>query len=381
MLEGSVRKAGNTIRVTAQLVRADNGYHLWSETYDRDLKDVFKVQDEIAGAVVTALKLRLAPAQQSSSHRTANTEAYNQYLLGRQFLDRTGIDDTRRAIAAFRRAVELDPGYAAAYAGLAAAEMSNDQAGDAGRWEVSIAAANKAVMLAPDQADGYAARGNLRYGFNRDWSAAQKDFETALAIDPGNSSVHRQYAGLLLTLDRLPEAIAAARKATELDPLSSAAWGMLAHVLLANSQFVDAHEALRRSLEIQPDAVYPLNDLATIQLLEGKAADALATFRQLRDDIDLRLAGIAIAEYTLGHARESQQALDELIAKGAQHGAYQIAEVYAWRGEKDQAFEWLQRAYQQHDGGLSDIKIDAMLNTVRGDGRYAAVLAKLNLPQ
>jgi TolB-like protein len=154
VLEGSVRKSANTVRVTAQLIRADNGYHLWSETYDRELKDVFKVQDEIAGAVVTALKLKLERGQQvSSSHQTSIPEAYNQYLLGRQFFERFNSDGFRRAVDAYRKAVALDPHYAAAYAELALAELFVSDGTDAAANQRALAAADKAVALAPDEAD------------------------------------------------------------------------------------------------------------------------------------------------------------------------------------------------------------------------------------
>ena len=384
VLEGSVRKAGNTIRVTAQLIRADNGYHLWSETYDRDLKDVFKVQDEIAGAVVAALKLKLAPGQQApSAHRTSSTEAYNQYLLGRQVVDRTDMEGFRRATAAFRKAIELDPGFAAAYAELASAEFYvADESGDEAGQARAVAAADKAIALAPQQADGYATRGFLRFNMTgqQDWTGAQADFEKALALDPGNSAVQRRYGLLLGSLGRLSQAIATAKKATELDPLSSTAWTTLGGLLTANRQFAVAGEAIGRALEIQPGSVYGLNDLVTLQLLESKPDEALATSRKITDPV-FRLAGISMAEHSLGHARESQQALEQLIADDAQDAAYQVAEVYAWRGEKDKAFEWLERAYQQHDGGLSVIKHDLDLASLRSDARYAAMLRKLQLPE
>jgi TolB-like protein/DNA-binding winged helix-turn-helix (wHTH) protein/Tfp pilus assembly protein PilF len=382
VLEGSVRRDGNTIRVTAQLVRADNGYHLWSESYDRELKDIFQVQDEIAGAVVTALKLKLAPGQLAlNSHRTSSTEAYNQYLLGRQFDDRPDLEGFRHAVGAYRKAIQLDPNYAAAYAGLAIAQSYvADQIGDAAGWQQAAAAADKAVILAPDDAYGYAARGFLRSIASWDWSGAQADFEMALALDPSDSTLQRRYGGLLASLGRLPEAIAATHRAIELDPLSSSAWQNLTNYLMANRQFAAAHEANRRALEIQPESIYALNDLGTLQLLEGNRVEALATFHRVGVE-GLSLSGIAMAEHALGHAQESQQARDKLVAKDAQDAAYQIAEVCAWRGEKDAAFDWLERAYKQHDGGLSDIKNDLLLAPLHGDPRFAAMLMKMRLPK
>jgi serine/threonine-protein kinase len=382
VLEGSVRKAGNTIRVTAQLIRADNGYHLWSETYERDLKDVFRVQDEIAGAVVSALKVKLAPGHVLSSARTSNTEAHNQYLLGRQFFDRGNADDFRRAAAAFRKAVELDPHYVAAYAWLAAMEFQvGEDAGDAAGRQRALALAEKTVSLAPDQAAGYAVRGYLRLKVSWDWTGAEADLKRGLALDSGDSALQDNYSLLLRAFGRFPEAIAAAKKATELDPLSSDAWATLGGHLLENRQFEAAHEALRRALEIQPESGQTLNLFGELQLLEGNATEALATYRQIGDYEGFRLSGVSMAEHTLGHATDSQQALDELIAKDAQVFAYQVAEVYAWRGEKDKAFEWLEQAYKSRTTDLVYVKDDPLLASLRSDPRYKAFLRKMKLPE
>lgn len=381
VLEGSVRKSGNTMRVTVQLIRADNGFHLWSHTYDRDLSDIFKVQDEIAAAVVEALKVKLAPTPLVSSHRTANTEAYIQFLIGRQFFNRGTLDGFRRSVEAYRKAVTLDPGYAAAYARLALSEAYlADDTGDAAGMERSKAAAEKAVTLAPDEADGYAARADLRASFIWDWTGAEADLAKALAIDPSDSEVQHRYAFLLANLGRLPEAIAAQRKAIELDPLSSHAWENLGRYRMFNKDFAGAHEAMRRALEIQPDSPFGLHHLGALQLLEGNAAQALATFYKV-DDEAFRLYGISMAEYSLGHATESRRALDELTAKHEQEAAYQIAEAHAWRGETDEAFDWLGRAYRQRDGGLSDIKVNLLVASLRGDPRFQALVQKMNLPQ
>jgi len=385
VLEGSVRKSGETLRITAQLIRTADSSHLWSETYDRKLTDVFKVQDEIASAVVAQLKVKLLPAQQvTNPHRTANTEAYNQYLLGNQYYSRNSRDGDRLAVAAYKKAVELDPEFAAAYAGLGVAEMYASDYADsleenAAAKQRAQANIDKAIALAPDLADGHAARGWQRATLLRDFSGSQEDFEKALALEPGNALVLRRYGLLQNNLGRAAQAIAAYRRAIELDPLSSSAWSNLASAyFLDPSQFRQAREALDRSLAINPESSFALAGLATLELLEGHAQDALSVSGRAGEVF--RQWGVAMAQHTLGNAGESQRALDELIAKYAHDSAFQIAEVYAWRGEADKAFEWLERAYVQHDGGLAFIKPDPLFRGLHTDPRYAAMLKKLGLP-
>jgi TolB-like protein/Tfp pilus assembly protein PilF len=385
VLEGSVRKSGDTLRITAQLIRTADSSHLWSETYDRQLTDVFKVQDEIAGAVVAQLKVKLLPTQLvTNPHRTLSTEAYNQYLLGNQFFNRNAAEGYRLAVTAYEKAVALDPGYAAAYAALASAEnLAADYAAtaveNAAARQRAEAATNKSIALAPDLADGYAARGWLRSSITWDWSDAQADFEKALALEPGNATIQRRYGLLLGSLGRMNEAIAATRKAIELDPLSSAAWSNLGSMYLTDpNRFPEAREALDRALAINPESSFANFNLATLELLEGHAQEALGVSRRAGEVFSQ--TGIAMTEHALGHARESQLALDELIAKYAHDSAYQIAEVYAWRSEPDKSFEWLERAYEQHDGGLSVIKADPLLKSLWTDARFAAMVKKLGLP-
>jgi tetratricopeptide (TPR) repeat protein len=367
--------------VTAQLIRMDNGYHMWSQTYDRNVKDIFKVQDEIATAVVEALKAQLLPVQQAASaHRTASTEAYNEYLLGRQFYNQRGEEGFRRALIAFRKAIALDPGFASAYAGLAMSEaLLADSTGDAVIGQQAGAHAESAVMLAPDLADSYAARGFVRYYRGWDWSGAEADFNKALALDPSDATVQVRYGGLLVALGRLEGAIAATKKATALDPLSTLAWVRLSRYYIATRQFAAAHDAIRRSLEIQPEYAAAQSALGTLLLLEGKAAEALVASRQISTESS-RLSGIAIAEHTLGHNEESQRALDELIEKHSRDSAFLIAQTNAWRGDKEQAFAWLERAYERHDSQFFNLKSEPRFASLLGDPRYHALLRKLNLP-
>jgi TolB-like protein len=380
VLEGSVRKSGTRLRVTAQLIRADTDLHIWSMTYDRDVRDIFKVQDELAAAVVEALKSKLLPSQQlESGHRTDSSEAYDQYLLGKQYLNRSAVGDYRLAVAAYQKAVALDGNFAAAYAGLAEAEarLAGTETGEWAAEQRALEAADRAVALAPDAADGYAVRGSLRSDYFWDWGGARADFEKALAHDAGNGTVQRKYSGLLEDLGLLPEALIAARKATDADPLSGAAWNNLGSILTDDRQFAAAREAVLRAQQVNPESFWPPYHLATIELLDGHPEKALTIAQTMRTPALIT----AMAAYTLGRGDEAQQALNELLSRQPQIFAYQIAQIYAWRGETDSAFKWLDRGYAQHDPGLSYVKTDPFLSKVRADRRYTTLLRKMNLPE
>ncbi len=387
LLEGSVRRAGDQVRITTQLISAADGYHLWSETYDRKLTDVFAVQDEIAQAVVDALKLQLLPGQSptSKAHRTSNPEAYNQYLLGRQLLNLSTRDGFVRAAHAFDKALALEPDFAPAVAGLAiatywVADSADTAAEIADGQRRAVALAQRAVALDSDLTEAYVARGFIRSAVQFNWAGADADFKRALTLSAESATAHLEYArNVLRSLGRLREAIAETRKAADLDPLNARAFGTLGSLLLASGDLQGMREALGRSLEISPDQAFAGAWLGVGLLIDGKPAEALAAFRKSTAPY-FRLSGEASAQHSLGHAAESQRALDELVAKYGHSAAYQIAGVYAWRGEKDRAFAWLERAFAQHDGGLSLIKIDPFLRDLRSDARYTALLRKMNLP-
>jgi TolB-like protein/Tfp pilus assembly protein PilF len=380
VLEGSVRKSGNTLRITTQLIRTSDSTHLWSQTYDRELTDVFKVQDEIAAAVVDALKVKLLPGQDmANAHRSANAEAYNQYLLGNDFNARENPEGWRRAIAAYQKALALDPGFAAAQGGLASARARlADSLGDEAMKDLSLAEADKTIALAPRLADGYLYRATARLSFKHDWAGAQADYEQARALDPRSQVVQAGYARLMIARGQLPEAIALLRKAIELDPLAAGDWGQLGRMLNAAGDFAAARKALDRSLEINPESNVSLFHRGMNDLLQHRPREAMEFFRRAQSGYGG--AGRAMAEYSLGNAKASQQELDAEIANFAQGAAYQIAQVYAWRGETDKAFEWLERAYAQNDGGLSFIKADPLMAPLKDDPRFAAFLKKLGLP-
>jgi serine/threonine protein kinase/tetratricopeptide (TPR) repeat protein len=380
ILEGSVRKAGNTVRVTAQLIRADSGAHLWSQTFDRDVGDIFKVQDDIAAAVVAALKLKLLPGQVENLDRSDNREAYNQFLFGKQFANRGDLEGFRHAIAALRKATEFDPGYAAAYAALSlnesrAAMALNKSEG----FERALVAAEKAIALAPRFSQGYDARSMVRL-MRLDFGGALTDVEKALSLAPGDAAVQRHNGVMLRTLGRQLAARAALEKAIEIDPLDSASWTELGQHLTADHDFTAARRAFEQSLAISPTSDDIHVQLGYLDLLEGRIDDAQAEFGRTSGSFYGQW-GVVLVEHSRGHESRSQHALDALIARHTEDAPYQIAEAYAWGAKNDKAFDWLERAYRQRDYNLSWITCDPFLTRLRDDPRYGAMLRKLKVSE
>jgi serine/threonine-protein kinase len=385
VLEGSVRKAGTRLRITAQLVKTADGFHLWSQTFDRELADVFAVQDEISAAVVAALRVKLLPGKGTTARGvTTVKEAHDHYLLGRDLIRTVDEGRNRRALAEFERAVALDPNYALAWAGIANSLRnlegfsSNGQSNQA-RRQRALEAAERAVTLGPELPDGYVARARIRRGFLLDWAGARADLERARLLGPSDAFVAWASGQLLMTWGELPAAVAELKRAVELDPLSPQAWTTLGQVQLSAGDHRGGRVSLARALEIAPPGDEPRYYLFASLLVTGQAAEALAA-AEVAKATWIRNLGVAMAQHDLGHARESRAALERLIAENAEDAAYQVADGYAWRGEKEKAFEWLERARVQADTGLGWIKVDPLLAKLRGDPRFPALLQKLKLP-
>ncbi len=407
ILEGSVRKSGSKIRITAQIIKAADGFHLWSKTFDRELTDIFAVQDEIAHAVVEALQVRLLPGRAPSvrERQTSSPEAYEQYLRGVELLSRYGFAETPRAQAAFEKAIALDSGYGLAWSELSMAlALLSDWASDAERPSLerrALAAADKGVELAPDLADSWARRAILRMQIQWDWAAARADIDRALILNPRDVTANEAQARLLAVRGQLAEAIVAGRRVVELDRLNVAGWLRLHTFYVGNGQAELARGALERAEAIAPASFNVLWARAYVDLGEGRPASALAISRRLEvegaqelgqdgEATPLQAAWLVIAaraRHALGQAAESQRALETLTAKYGEFAAYQVAEIYAIRGEKDQAFEWLERAWRQRDGGLvavlpwvSPVKWNPAFRDLRPERRYAELVLKMNLP-
>ncbi|MBS0376801.1 MAG: TIR domain-containing protein [Proteobacteria bacterium] len=382
LLEGSVRKSGPHLRVTTQLIRTDTGDHVWSETYDRELKDVFQVQDEIAAAVVAALKLKLNASGEpgAAAHGTAVPEAYEQLLLGRQLMIRGSAASSAAARAAFDEAIRLDPRYAVAYAYRASNEVTIASAtDDAESYREAAASAARALALDPALPEAFVARARYRL-YTLDFAGARADADHVLALAPGDSRVVTVVADVQTAHGEIAAAIDTLHRAAKFDPLNRAAWSHLGNVLIAAGDRTGARRALERALALSPESEDALTGMANLNFLEGHPELAAKYINVSTRDPSFRHMQEAVLEDQRGHHEAAEAARQALVDCCARYAAYQVASVYAWRGDNERALDWLERARRQRDSGLSSLKADVPFNGLRAEPRYAALLAALKLP-
>lgn len=371
LLEGSVRRTAAGLHITMRLTNAASGFQLWAQDYDRQPDDAFALKSEIAAAVAHALHPVAAQAAVSSA-RPPRPEAYTQLLRARQFS--VGVSDaqSQKRVAAVRQAIALDPSYAPAHADLAMdIYMSSFDTGE------SMAEANRAIALDPSFPGGYYVRGLQRFEIAWDWDGAREDLDRALSVSPDKSQFLTVKARLLTALGQFDAAEILARRATASDPLNAWSWLQLGHLEMVNSQWADARIALDRAMVVRPG-------LGEAEFLRGE----LELLQGHRDAARGRFAGITAQPYPLlgkvlveVSGAEADSAVAELIQKYTSTAAYQIAEAYAWRHDTDHAFEWLDRAFVQHDGSLAYIKADPLMRGLRDDPRYGRLLVRLGLPR
>jgi len=397
ILEGSVRKAANRVRISVQLVKTSDSASLWSETYDRTLEDIFAVQDDIARSVVKELRRTLlgeeadsqasdearADVARAAKGRATDPEAHRLYLLARHLLDRLNREDTAKGIEYLRQALERDPEFALAWLALSRANANEAGFGWApveegyGRARET---AERALSLEPDLAEAHSAVGWLRMYYDQDLRGAQASFARALELAPGNAGVLRGAGVLAGNRGRLDEAVGLYRRALEQDPLSASGYHNLGVALQTADRFAEAEAALRKTLELSPQRVATRSYLSMTLFAQGRSEEALAEARREPEE-QFRLWALAILHHSLGHPAESEAALQELIEKHAAEAAVQIAQVYAARGEVDPAFQWLERAHVQRDGGLIELKVSSILRSLHGDPRWGALLTKMGFDE
>ncbi len=382
LLEGTVRRQGERVRIVAELINAADGQELWSQTYERELTDIFAVQSGIAQSVADSLKVKLMSGSAGSAikHHVPSFETYDHVLQGTQLLARGDSQGFIAAAASLRQAVTLDPDYAEAWSRLAMAESfavedNPDATAVALGRRRAMAAAERAVALDPELGDAYAARGYLRGSNDWNWNGAEADLIKAVGLDPGDGRNQLRLGYLLSTLNRLSEASAALGKCVDHDPLFPPCWYWLGRLKAAQGNYEGARQTMKRVLAIDSEYKAASFYLGILSLLQGDPAAAREVFVKME-----KPAGVALAEHDLGHAEQSKSVLDQFIAKHAMDSAYQIATVYAWSGDRDLAFVWLERAIKQHEDGVANLTYDPLLHGLRGDPRFAELCRKVGLP-
>ena len=399
LVEGSVRRAGNSVRIAARLSRVDTGEELWSENYTRDLQDVFAVQTELAQTIVAQLRGRFASADAGSTAKekiqaevqaaakggTKNVGAHEAYLQGRFFLNRHSEKETDQARAAFQRAVELDPNFALAWAGLAQTHIwycnYATEGGQKG-FNAHLAAAResleKALAIEPDLPEALSARSLIETNFDYDWKGAAETVRQALALAPEDPALLMQAGTLANIHGDVAQAQEFLRHAVAVDPVNALARAYYASSLESLGHYAEARAEYARVIELNPWAPNSHAKVGMCYLWEGKFEEAVAAAQQDAAEW-ARLLVVSSARWSQKRVTESDAALRELIAKNDETAAYQIAELYGYRNDKDHAFEWLERARQQQDGGLPNLRTDLLLKNLHGDPRWNAFLQSVGL--
>jgi TolB-like protein len=382
LLEGTVRKQGDRVRIVAELVNAADGIELWTHSFDRELKDIFAVQQEIAAAVASALKVRLfGPDERiSNGPATKNTEAHNAYLLGHYHFQRRNLEDHRKAVAHFDEAIRLDPDYALAYAERCEAwSLIGDLTGEMKTaWAKARDDAEKAVAIAPGLAEAHAALGWVRCFTEWKFGEGLSELKRAKEISPANPTANDLLARIIVYVGKLDEAEKQARQAVELDPLGFQTQNNLARVLWFEGKIDEADAIARKAAELQPAGASGRRWQVLVAIRRDEPETALRE-AQMEPDENYRRFELAVAHYARKDRPAADAALADLIAN-KQGLFYQIAQVYAFRGEKDKALEWLQISFDNHDTGTLAILVDPLLRDLRDDPRYKALVAKMNFP-
>ena len=384
LVEGSVRKQGDRVRIVAELINAVDGRSVWSETYDRELKDVFAVQNEIATAVADQMKVKLLgqSARTEAVGSSENPEAHNAVLQSDFYFQQQTADSLRKSISFLQEAVRLDPNYALAYAKLSqawrqyAASFAIDDASKA--YDEARQAANKAVSLAPDSVDVRMTVGLLAMNPGLDFPAAEKEFRQVLQSSPNNAAAKNGLTLSLLAQGRFTEAEEACRQALLLDPLLTNLWFNLGRITVGTGRYKEAGEVFRKGLELQPNASRFHTYLATLDVLQNRPAQATAN-AQLENEGFWRDYAVALVQQAQGDQSAADAMLKDFIAKDSNGGAFQIAVLYAIRKEPDQMFKWLDIAYDTRDSGLTQLAVTPFFLPYRDDPRFTALCQKLNV--
>jgi TolB-like protein len=382
VLEGSVRRSADRVRISVQLVSTADGFHLWAETYDREMHDIIAVQEEIARSVADALKVTLLGERGPSVTADANVPGYTAYLQGKYFLQLNTKESLEKAVRYFGEAIALDPTSAPAWSGLAIAHVTSATEGHeppATAYAAARAAVERARAIDANLAHAYVALSTIRRVYDWDWAGADAAAQRALQLAPNSGDVILNAARAASAVGRLDEAFHLTQRAAALDPLNVAVFYRQGRYAYFLGQFDDATTALTRALELNPGYRGAPSTLALVAVARSHPDAGLAWLEKETQDL-WRLQALAILQHAAGRPAEADAALAQLVTGYGDVAACQIAEVYGYRGDVDRAFEWLERAYRQRDGGLSQLKGNPHLRGLESDPRYANFLRKMQLP-
>jgi len=379
VLEGSVRKSGDTLRITAQLIRTADSSHLWSQTYDRPLTDVFKVQDEIAAAVVNELKIKLLGSAPKT--RVTDPKAYALFLQAREIGRQYTSAALTQSIGIYNRALAVDPTYTAAWLGLAAAYAAQvdllQRLPDEG-YRLAREATSKALALDPQNAEAHSMLGGIAIQHDRDLAAGARHLEHALSLDPTNPDIVNTAAVLCRRLGRIDEAIALFKFQNSRDPVNSDGHDALGYAYRYAGRLDEAVAEYRTALSLSPDYIGSHGAIGEVLLQKGDARAALAEML-LETDEQWRLSGLSMTYHALGRKGESDTALAELVRKYEKTASYSIATVLAYRGERDRAFQWLDKAFQSNSPQLGSVALYPPFENLHSDPRWLPFLRKLGM--
>ncbi len=388
VLEGSVRKIGNHIRISARLVNVSNGYQLWAETYDRQLEDVFAIQDEISRAIVDALKVKLMGEAHEALVKptTENLDAYTMYLKGRFFVNRLSENDLNKALSLFEQALDADPGYARAYSGIADcwSNLADDWVAPEEAYPKAKSAAVRAVQLEPTLGEAHTSIGKVLCWYEWDFDGASDALAKAVQYNPNYAEAHFVYGSTLPSIGRLPEAIEEMRKALVLDPLSAHFSRWLGRFLLYAERYDAAIAQSEKTLEIEPGYFQAYLDIGAAALTQGRPEDALKAFRKgqsLAAAVRSYDAMIVRALAVLGEQEEAEAIMQrlELQARTGYMRHEVLAMGHAALGNFDTAFEALHKALEAHSAGLVYLHLDPGYTPLREDPRFAEIAKKVGV--
>jgi tetratricopeptide (TPR) repeat protein len=381
LLEGSVRRTADRVRVTAQLIDTRDGAHLWSETYDRPASDALLMQGEIAMTLARSLEVGIGADSLQSNRRLINDAAYDLYLRGRYAAERVDADGLAAGVTYLRQALDADPNFADAQVALALTyyEQAFTSLVPSGIFELSRQAAESALKLNPKLGLAHAVLGGILTDYDWDWAAADREFKQAFALAPHDARVLTITTDLTVALGQLDAARQMLKRALAYDPLLTDAYSTLTWTEWCSGRYDEMLAAARKILEIDPAYDWGHTTIGLALLNHGDPAAAITEIDRETNPME-QAWGFALTYHALGRAAESNAALKRLIADGAGSYAYEVAEIYADRGEHDEALKWLERAYVQKDSTLKWILRDPTMANLRSDPRYKAFLRKMNLP-